>query len=148
MTDVERIYREVERLYDGEAPKHDQQCDFNDGYYMALAKVENFIEGLDGGMPDKDVEGEIERYFNGWEDGDEYGQALNGEGECVSVEEVKDIARRFCEMGVEWAFGQGITSEHTVGRTPLNGPNGIVVHLNDFDGFRNGDRVIVQVRKK
>ena len=42
----------------------------------------------------------------------------------------------------------GITCETTVERTPLNGPNGIVVYLNDFDGFRNGDKVIVQVRKK
>lgn len=50
--------------------------------------------------------------------------------------------------GTEWMAGQGYTRECTVDRTPLNGPAGICMNLHDSTGFKIGDRVIVQIRKK
>lgn len=44
------------------------------------------------------LEDEISRFFNGWTDGYEFSQALNAEGECVTVSEIKDIVRYF----VKW----------------------------------------------
>lgn len=52
------------------------------------------------------------------------------------------------KAGAEWMAKQGVTTEQIVGRTPLNGPNGITVFLYDFDGFEAGDKVVVQIRKK
>lgn len=50
--------------------------------------------------------------------------------------------------GAKWMAEQGVITEQVVGRTPLNGPNGVTVFLYDFDGFKAGDKVIVQIRKK
>lgn len=36
----------IERLYDGEAPKHDQQCDFDDGYFTGISRVFDVIDSL------------------------------------------------------------------------------------------------------
>lgn len=46
---------------------------------------------------EKAIEEYIEKYFEGWED--HYtGCALNAEGECVTVDEIKDIARHFFRL--------------------------------------------------
>ena len=42
----ELIRQEIERLYDGEAPKHDQQCEFEDGYFTGIATISRFIDSL------------------------------------------------------------------------------------------------------
>lgn len=44
--DVEKLKAEIERLYDGEAPKHDQQCDFDDGYFTGIGVMSKFIDSL------------------------------------------------------------------------------------------------------
>lgn len=47
----------------------------------------------------KTIEENIEKYFEGWED--HYtGCALNSEGECVTVDEIKDIAHHFYQLGI------------------------------------------------
>ena len=46
MSNIERIKAEIERLYDGEAPKHDQQCEFEDGYFTGIATISKFIDSL------------------------------------------------------------------------------------------------------
>lgn len=33
-------------MYDGEAPKHDQQCDFDDGYFTGIGAMSKFIDSL------------------------------------------------------------------------------------------------------
>ena len=48
---VEAIRQEIERLYDGEAPKHDQQCDFNDGYFTGIDAVSKFIDSMPNDSP-------------------------------------------------------------------------------------------------
>lgn len=43
---IEKIRAEVERLYDGDAPKHDQQCDWEDGYFVGIAKVLDILDTI------------------------------------------------------------------------------------------------------
>lgn len=52
------------------------------------------------------------------------------------------------EAGEQMMAGQGYTTETKVDRTPLNGPAGICLNLHEYDGFKLGDRVIVQIRKE
>lgn len=60
----------------------------------------------------------------------------------------KPFVRDAFKSGAEWMVGQGCTTEKTVDRTPFNGPAGICLNLHDSTGFKIGDKVIVQVRKK
>lgn len=46
MKTIEKIRQKIEELYDGEAPKHDQQCDFSDGYFTGLSVISNFLDTL------------------------------------------------------------------------------------------------------
>ena len=46
MTNIDKIRKEIERLYDEEAPKHDQQCEFEDGYFTGIATISKFIDSL------------------------------------------------------------------------------------------------------
>ena len=49
---------------------------------------------------EKILEELIDTTFEGWED--HYtGCALNAEGECVTVDEIKDIARHFFHLGIK-----------------------------------------------
>lgn len=61
---------------------------------------------------------------------------------------LRRAARIGYEAGAEWMAGQGHTTEEIVDRTPLNGPAGICINLHDSTGFKIGDKVIVQIRKK
>lgn len=69
MKTIEKIRQKIEELYDGEAPKHDQQCDFSDGYFTGLSVISNFLDTLSE-EPDKVLEGEV---------------ILNGHGLLVDV---------------------------------------------------------------
>jgi len=64
--------------------------------------------------------------------------------ETASYQADKDTFK----AGAEWMAGQGYVEECTVRRTPLNGPAGICMNLYECDGFKLGDKVIVQIRKK
>lgn len=50
--DADQIRTEIERLYNGEAPKHDQQCEFEDGYFTGIATISNLIDSLQQEHPD------------------------------------------------------------------------------------------------
>lgn len=56
MNDIEKIKAKIDRLYDGEVPKHDQQCDFGDGYFRGIATIENFIDSLPEEKPSEELE--------------------------------------------------------------------------------------------
>lgn len=43
---ISKIKVEIGRLYDGKAPKHDQQCDFDDGYLLGIDVISRFIDSL------------------------------------------------------------------------------------------------------
>lgn len=74
-------------------------------------------------------------------------EAAEEYGKRQGVED-KPFAIRHFKAGAKWMAEQGVVTEQVVGRTPLNGPNGVTVFLHDFDGIKAGDKVIVQVRKK
>lgn len=42
----ELILQEIDKIYDSEAPKHDQQCDFEDGYFTGISTISNLIDSL------------------------------------------------------------------------------------------------------
>ena len=46
MSIIEQIRAEVDRLYDGEAPAHDQQCDFADGYFTGISAISQVLDTL------------------------------------------------------------------------------------------------------
>ena len=50
--DADKLIAEIERLYDGEAPKHDKQCDFDDGYFTGIGTISNFIDSLQQEQPE------------------------------------------------------------------------------------------------
>ena len=80
---------------------------------------------------------------------DTYGPRVIGGAGILSDEEFMQWNKNIDFIaGAKWMAEQGVTTEQTVGRTPLNGPNGVTVFLYDFDGFQPGDKVIVQIRKK
>lgn len=62
--DVDKLKEEIERLYDGEAPKHDQQCDFNDGYFMGISVISNLIDSLQQEQPELPRIARAEYYYN------------------------------------------------------------------------------------
>ena len=51
-------------------------------------------------QPEVDLEKTIDTFFEGWTDSPDYFQALNAEGECVSTDEIIDIARHFFNLGL------------------------------------------------
>ena len=44
--DAEKLKAEIDKLHDAPVPKHDQQCDFSDGYSWGLSDIENLIDSL------------------------------------------------------------------------------------------------------
>ena len=44
--DAEKLKAEIDKLHDAPVPKHDQQCDFSDGYSWGLNDIENLIDSL------------------------------------------------------------------------------------------------------
>lgn len=63
MNNIEKIKAEIERLYDGEAPKHDQQCDFDDGYFTGIDVISNFIDSL----PEEDTTEDLNELIQKWD---------------------------------------------------------------------------------
>lgn len=48
---LQKIKAEIERLYNGEAPKHDQQCNFDDGYFVGIDAIAQFLDSLESEKP-------------------------------------------------------------------------------------------------
>ena len=63
-------------------------------------KNKKFGKPIQKEQPEMDLEKEIDTYFQGWTDCDDYSQALNAEGECVSTDEIIEIARHFYKLGL------------------------------------------------
>lgn len=57
--DADKLKAEIERLYEGEAPSHDQQCEFEDGYFTGIATISKFIDSLQQEQPEVDLENYI-----------------------------------------------------------------------------------------
>jgi hypothetical protein len=64
--DAERLNTEIERLYNGEAPKHDQQCDFDDGYFVGIDAISQLIDSLQQEQPEVDLEKASRNVYESW----------------------------------------------------------------------------------
>lgn len=117
MTQVELIRAEIDRLYNSPAPKHDQQCDFEDGYFTGISKIDDFLDTLQEPKnaedyhkafdelygehipnlqePEVDLEKELDAWrhshFNGKRDG-------HYSGEYMERSSQLDLARHFHEL--------------------------------------------------
>lgn len=65
--DTEKLKAEIERLYDGEAPKHDQQCDFDDGYFTGIGTISRFIDSLQQEQTEVDLEKELQAFLRNYD---------------------------------------------------------------------------------
>ena len=65
MDKIALIKAEIERLYNGEAPKHDQQCDFDDGYFTGIGAISQFLDTLSE-EPNKSLKEVAEEYVYSW----------------------------------------------------------------------------------
>jgi hypothetical protein len=50
--DADKLNAEIDRLYNGEAPKHDQQCNFDDGYFTGIDTISQLIDSLQQEQPE------------------------------------------------------------------------------------------------
>lgn len=51
MSIIEQIKTEIEKLYNSEVPAHDSQCDYGDGYFTALSRIDEFLDTLESEKP-------------------------------------------------------------------------------------------------
>lgn len=133
------IRQEIERLYDGEAPKHDQQCEFEDGYFTGIATISKFIDSLPEEKPSEDLEKAARLY------------AIPHYMRDVDVNYLEEypydkIAEAAFIAGAKWALNQGVKA------TGIISPRGIIYDNNIgyrlfLERYHNGDKVEVQVRK-
>ena len=63
-------------------------------------KNKKFGKPIQKEQPEIDLEKEIEEYFKGWSDDSEYGQAVMRNCACAGVDECKDIAHYFYNLGL------------------------------------------------
>jgi len=149
-----KIRAEIERLKEMYLVRQDEfKVDDTDLsiFYEGKAKMCGEMLAFIDSLPEQPVDGleeEIQRYFDGWGEIGDGDSIVTKNCDYIGLKDLPKIARHFAKWGAEWMAGQGVTTEKTVGRTPLNGPNGVTVFLYDFNGFQPDDKVIVQIRKK
>lgn len=80
---------------------HIQHLIKKDNYELFdVPELLSFIDSLQQEQPEVDLEKEIDTFFEGWTDSPDYSQAINAEGECVSTDEIIEIARQFFNLGL------------------------------------------------
>lgn len=60
LIDKSALVAEIEKAIDETAPSHDQQCQYEDGYYCGLYKAESIIDTLE--VKEVDLEKEFDNY--------------------------------------------------------------------------------------
>lgn len=90
------LLAEIEKIIEESAPPHDQQCPWEDGYYCGLYRAESIIDTLE--TKEVDLEKELKTLDNTLFDLD--GVAIAGATCYLTVEDVKDIAKHFYELGL------------------------------------------------
>lgn len=164
MTIIEQIKAEIERLYDGEAPKHDQQCNFDDGYFVGIDAIAQFLDTLESERP---VPNDLE------EAADKYAEKLTSEPYLQIVHKTDFIAganwqKEQDDKLVDTIYQQGIekgkddmkeqmmkeAKEVRVQTSPLNGPLGISAYCCNFPSehpfyhCKEGDKVRIILVKE
>ena len=137
---LQRIRSEIERLYNGKVPSHDQQCDFRDGYFTGIDTISNFLDTLQVDEPKgldvtdfcKPIEHGIAQCIadHWWEmlDDEESSKPEDLDEAADKYLDTQDVAEVFCgdyegwqiidafKAGAKWMSGQGVTIEKTVGQ--------------------------------
>ena len=99
--DADRLWAEIERrIYEISHPLKDGYEVQSIGKIEGLSELLEVIDSLQQEQPEVDLEKEIEEYFEGWSDDSEYGQAIMRNCTCAGVDECKDIARYFYNLGL------------------------------------------------
>ena len=93
------LVAEIERLLNESAPSHDLQCNWEDGYWCALYKIEEFIDTLE--VKEVDLEKLVNDYFTGWYFDSELDILAKPNNYSATVEDVKDIAKYFFGLGMQ-----------------------------------------------
>lgn len=99
MNIIEQIKAEIERLYNGEAPKHDQQCNFDDGYFVGIDTISQVIDSIEPEKPmnQEELEQEIIKCWQKWISPSNK-QSVDG---VLPLSEFAFYARHFAQWGVE-----------------------------------------------
>ena len=99
--DADRLRAEIERrIYEINHPLKDGYEVQSIGKIEGLSELLEVIDSLQQEQPEVDLEKEIDTFFEGWTDSPDYSQAINAEGECVSTDEIIEIARQFFNLGL------------------------------------------------
>ena len=129
---IEKIRQKIEELYNGEAPKHDPQCNFNDGYFTGIDAIAQFIDTLESEKP-MNQEGLEEEYKDYVESDPVYSKLVNRNAGL-------GIARHFAQWGAEH-------KQKNEQFPPLEGLDAIKAKYYD-DGFKNGfDEGVVEGKR-
>lgn len=91
MTTIEKIRAEIERFYDGEAPKHDQQCDWEDGYFVGLSTVLNILDTLEA---EEQQEVDLKKEIKEWTDLMVGASFPEQDGDFISEEDYRSVIRQ------------------------------------------------------
>ena len=95
--DANRLCAEIEKTYKSEIQPWLSGVSATSAIYDYVLPL---IDSLQREQQEGDLEKEIEEYFEGWSDDSEYGQAIMRNCVCAGVDECKDIARYFYNLGL------------------------------------------------
>lgn len=96
------LRQEIERLYDGEAPEHDQQCDFDDGYFTGLATISNLI---DSSLLEEKLLEDLEKAAQEYADKHGFKVPYDGSNNYYDDVDVK-VSKEGFIAGAEWMANQ------------------------------------------
>lgn len=86
------IIAEIEKAIDETAPSHDQQCQYEDGYYCGLYKAESIIDTLE--VKEVDLEEEIKSWLD-------HGHITDTRYGDYDDDDIESTARHFFELGIK-----------------------------------------------
>lgn len=93
--DKDAVVAEIEKAIDSPAPSHDQQCDWEDGYWCGLSTAECIIDTLE--VKGVDLEKEIQEAQRNYKTIEEY----KGYPCTMYADDIEWIAKHFYELGLK-----------------------------------------------
>ena len=133
--DAERLKAEIERLYDGEAPKHAQQCDFDDGYFTGIGAVLKFLDSLSEEPDNEDLNDEIKKFI------EEYGYERGEDKLLIAI-----VARHFASWQKQQMLKDAVEGEIRVRYSGCLCAT--TIRAINEDKFKLGDKVRVIIVKE
>ena len=104
------LVAEIEKEIDSPSPSHDQQCDWEDGYWCGLSKAECIIDTLEVkevGEPSNDLEKEIKEQIDKYyENCNKKLEEMGEDDNDISFLTLDGFARHFYELGLKSQKGE------------------------------------------